>query len=70
MNLFELSTGETIALERVESVTNVGNKVGFKGSLHEFTIYMSSGREICITNEDNLPLIKEQDSLIKALKKL
>lgn len=69
MHLFELSTGETIALERVESVTNVGNKVGFKGSLYEFTIYMSSGREICITNEDNLPLIKEQDSLIKALKK-
>ena len=70
MNLFELSTGETIALERVESVTNVGNKVGFKGSLYEFVINMTSGREICITAEDNIPLIKEQGDLIKALKKV
>lgn len=69
MNLFELSTGETIVLERIESITNVDNKVGFKGSLYEFIIYMESGREVAITNENNLPLIKEQEALLKALAK-
>ncbi len=69
MNLFELSTGETIVLERIESITNVDNKVGFKGSLYEFIIYMDSGREIAISNENNLPLIKEQETLLKALAK-
>ena len=70
MNLFELSTGETIALERVESVTQVDNKIGFKGSLYDFTIFMESGRVISVVNEDNIPLIKEQEDLLKALKKV
>ena len=70
MNLFELSTGETIVLERVESITNVDNKVGFKGSLYDFTIFMDSGRVISVVNEDNIPLIKEQENLLKALKKI
>jgi len=69
MNLFELSIGETIVLERVESVTKVDNKIGFKGSLYEFVIHMDSGREISITDDNNLPLIKEQESLLKALTK-
>lgn len=70
MNLFELSTGETIVLERIESISDVDNKVGFKGSLYEFTIHMDSGREINISNENNLLLIKEQENLIRALKKV
>ena len=70
MNLFELSIGETIVLERIESISGVNNKVGFKGSLYEFTIHMDSGREISISNENNLLLIKEQESLLKALSKL
>lgn len=70
MNLFQLSMGENIILEKVESVTNVGNKIGFKGSLYEFTIFMDSGREISISNENNIPLIKEQEALLKAIQKL
>ena len=61
MNLFELSTGETIVLEKIESITCVDNKVGFKGSLYEFTIHMDSGRQIHVSNEHETSLIKEQE---------
>lgn len=70
MTTFPLSNGENIILEKIESISDVDNKVGFKGSLYEFTIYMDSGREINISNENNLLLIKEQESLIRALTKL
>lgn len=70
MTIFPLSTGENIIVEKIESITNVDNKVGFKGSLHEFTIFMDSGREISITNDSNLPLIKEQEELLKLIKKV
>ena len=70
MTVFPLSTGENIIVEKVESVTNVDNKIGFKGSLYDFTIFMDSGRVISVSNEDNLPLIKEQEELLKLLKKI
>jgi hypothetical protein len=69
MTIFPLSTGENIIIEKVESITDVDNKIGFKGSLYEFTIHMDSGREISITDDDNLILIKEQEALLKAIKK-
>jgi len=70
MTVFPLSTGENIIVEKIESITNVDNKVGFKGSLYEFTIYMDSGREVSVTGDDNLVLIKEQEALTKAIKKI
>lgn len=70
MTIFPLSTGANIILEKIESITNVDNKVGFKGSLYEFTIHMDSGREISITDDSNLSLIKEQEALLKAIQKL
>jgi len=70
MTVFPLSIGENIILEKIEAVTNVDNKVGFKGSLYEFTIFMDSGREISVTDDNNLPLIKEQEALLKAIQKL
>ena len=70
MTIFTLSTGESIILEKVESISCVDNKTGFKGSLYDFTIFMNSGRVISIVNEDNIPLIKEQDNLLRALKKV
>ena len=69
MTIFPLSTGENIIVEKIESITDVDNKIGFKGSLYEFTIHMDSGREISITDDDNLILIKEQEALLKAIKK-
>ena len=69
MTIFPLSTGENIIVEKIESITDVDNKIGFKGSLYEFTIHMDSGREISITADDNLPLIKEQKELISLIKK-
>lgn len=70
MTIFPLSTGENIIVEKIESITNVDNKVGFKGSLYEFTIFMDSGREISITDDNNLVLIKEQEELLKLIKKI
>ena len=70
MTIFPLSTGENIIVEKIESISNVGNKIGFKGSLYEFTIVMDSGREISITDDDNLVLIKEQEELLKLIKKI
>lgn len=70
MTVFSLSTGNNIIVEKIESISNVDNKVGFKGSLYEFTIHMDSGREISISADDNLPLIKEQEELLKLLKKI
>ena len=70
MTVFPLSTGENIIVEKIESVTNVDNKIGFKGSLYEFTIIMDSGREISITDDNNLILIKEQEELLKQIKKI
>ena len=70
MTIFPLSTGENIIVEKIESITNVDNKVGFKGSLYEFTIVMDSGREISITDDNNLILIKEQEELLKQIKKI
>ena len=70
MTVFPLSTGENIIVEKIESITNVDNKVGFKGSLYEFTIVMDSGREISITDDNNLILIKEQEELLKQIKKI
>jgi len=69
MNLFELSTGETIVVEKIESITNVDHKNGYKGSLYEFTIFMDSGRTIHVSNEDNKPLIKEQEKLLYIIKR-
>ena len=69
MTIFPLSTGENIIIEKVESITDVDNKIGFKGSLYEFIIHMDSGREISITDDGNLILIKEQEALLKAIKK-
>lgn len=69
MNLFELSTGETIVLEKIESVSRVDNKVGFKGSLYEFTIHLDSGRQIHVTDDNQQLLIKEQLLLLKSLSK-
>ena len=70
MTVFPLSTGENIIVEKIESITNVDNKIGFKGSLYEFTIVMDSGREISITDDNNLILIKEQEELLKQIKKI
>lgn len=70
MTIFPLSTGENIIVEKIESITDVDNKIGFKGSLYEFTIHMDSGREISITADDNLSLIKEQEEIIKLIKKI
>jgi hypothetical protein len=69
MDIFSLSTGESIVINKIESITQVDYKQGYKGALYEFVICMDSGREISVTNENNLPLIKEQESLIKAIKK-
>lgn len=70
MTIFPLSTGENIIVEKIESITDVDNKIGFKGSLYEFTIHMDSGREISITADVNLSLIKEQEEIIKLIKKI
>ncbi len=70
MTTFPLSTGENIVLEKVESITQVDHKQGYKGALYEYTIFMDSGREISISNESNIILIKEQESLLKAISKI
>ena len=70
MTVFPLSTGENIILEKVESITQVDHKQGYKGALYEYTIFMDSGREISISDDSNLPLIKEQESLLKAISKI
>ncbi len=70
MTVFPLSTGENIILEKVESITKVDHKQGYKGALYEYTIFMDSGREISVSDEENLPLIKEQESLLKAIAKI
>jgi hypothetical protein len=69
MTIFPLSTGENIIIEKIESITNVDHKQGYKGALYQFTIYMDSGRDISISDENNTSLIKEQESLIKVIKK-
>ena len=69
MTIFPLSTGENIIIEKIESITNVDHKQGYKGALYEFTIYMDSGREISVSDENNTSLIKEQEALLKAIKK-
>ncbi len=70
MTVFPLSTGENIILEKVESVTKVDHKHGYKGALYEYTIFMDSGREISVSDENNISLIKEQESLLKAIAKI
>ena len=70
MTIFPLSTGENIILEKVESVTKVDHKQGYKGALYEYTIFMDSGREISVSDEANLLLIKEQETLLKAISKI
>lgn len=70
MTIFPLSTGENIILEKVESITKVDHKQGYKGALYEYTIFMDSGREISVSDEENLLLIKEQESLLKIIQKL
>ncbi len=70
MTTFTLSTGENIVLEKVESITQVDHKQGYKGALYEYTIFMDSGREISVSDENNISLIKEQESLLKAISKL
>jgi hypothetical protein len=70
MTTFTLSTGENIVLEKVESITKVDHKQGYKGALYEYTIFMDSGREISVSHEENLFLIKEQESLLKAISKI
>lgn len=49
MTTFPLSTGENIVLEKVESITQVDHKQGYKGALYEYTIFMDSGREISVS---------------------
>lgn len=69
MNTYTLSTGEDIVLNKIESISSVDHKNGYKGALYEFVIYMDSGREISISHADNLPLIKERDLLLKNIQK-
>lgn len=70
MTIFPLSTGENIIVEKIESITKVDHKQGYKGALYEFVIFMDSGREISISNENNVPLIKEQETLLKVIQKI
>lgn len=70
MTVFPLSTGENIILEKVESITKVDHKQGYKGALYEYTVFMDSGREISVSDENNISLIKEQEFLLKAIAKI
>jgi hypothetical protein len=69
MKHYTLSTGDTIILSKIESISFLNNKTGYKGALHSFTIHMDSGHEILVENIEDAKLFMERDYLLKLLEK-